>query len=437
MIDLKIIEIKGRLTELQTKVLNLFRESDIIFLSKIPIILHLNYKQTLKIIRRLVEKGIIKRIERGKYRLTKIGKNYIKIIDLFNLSSKDSFNFSGYIDVDAFLNTTSGASIVSALLSDGSVSGNEIKFITVDEALNKYIWEKFERIFRRKVNEKYGSFRGRLETEFLRLFSPTYRTVPFRVNGKIISWPKPKIPDFIMNGDINKKFEFIKVYASCDGGVIIDLVWRKNTKLFYLQPSISIACKNPYLKQQLVALLKGLNFNPYQNDEHIVLTGDDIPKFSSIGFVNDNIVVHSSFWNGVKKNKLLGLALIIQKFGSDIIPFKLRQDKNKLKEIKEFLKSLLEKIEIEGLNSVESELFKIKNRNKLLKRFSSNWLRVLQALKNSQLSAQEVYKLIPNVKNPRQVLFLLKKKRLICNNFRKSWKITKFGRSILKDVMQM
>lgn len=429
MKDLQKIEIKGVLTPLQVRIINLFRDDNTISLAKICRVLNLDWKQAFKITKRLMDKDILKRVKRGTYRLTKIGKDHIKIIDLFQLSSRNFYKFSGMIDVDTFLNGTDGASIVSALLSDGSVCGNQIRFLTTDKSLNEYVWNKLEKVFNKKIDRKYGCVRGRLEAEFLKLFT-TYKTTPFRENKNTVSWPSVKIPEFIKEGNLDQKNEFLRVYASCDGSVSIDLFWNKRTQLYSLQAFVTITCKNPKLMEQLFDLLKKQGFNPtITRGYRIVLTGEDIIKFKYVGFVEGCKPVHGKYWRNIEKNRLLDLAISIVKLGPDIIPPHLRINKSKRNEIIEYLKKLL--------GRKENDLLSLRNLHKLLRNLSKNEVTILKLLKISDLSLDEIRNKVRwKIKNVSSLLTRMKKDKLIDNDFRKSWKITEFGKDILRETIK-
>jgi predicted transcriptional regulator len=448
MINLQKIEIREVLTPLKSKVINTFRNRQIIKLKDLLNLTGLKYRQIEWITERLINVGILERIKPGKYRLTELGTKYIETIDLFNLPFKENFKLIGSIDVNLFLNGLEGATILGGLLSDGDVSKNRIKFLTTDESLNRYVWDRLIKIFNKKVKEKYGYIQGRLNVEFLKLFTPTYRKKPFRENGRIISWPNVKIPDFIMKGSKEQKIEFLKTYASCDGGVSIELWWDKQYMSYNIRAWVFIACKNPILQEQLSRLLEdvGLRVN-FRSKNELLLSGENVNRFKEIGFVEGCKVVQGKYWKGIEKNDLLNLAIIIQKIGSDIIPPFLRVNKSKDDEIREFLKFLILEIKKNGLDETVKKFFELKIKNKLLRKIPINWIKILQLLENRELSFNDIINEMvrKNYKDSFEearkgiscILSRMKKYKLINNETLNQWKITNEGKELLIEYRNL
>ncbi|MFQ6009849.1 MAG: hypothetical protein ACE5J7_01885 [Candidatus Aenigmatarchaeota archaeon] len=221
------------------------------------------------------------------------------------------------------------------------------------------------------------------------------------------------------------------------GGIIYELWWYEEHKLFYLRAWIMIACENLKLKQDICTLLKGLEFEPKEMPHEILLTGKDVEKFrQKIGFVNGCKVVHGKHWKGIEKNRLLNLAHLLNKGASNIIPFSLRKDKTKEKEIRKYLLLLISKIENYGLENISRNLLEKVNYEVKLRKTSKYRIQVLEILENSDFIFNQLIKEMMsryNYKNKFHrakhnlslILSRMKRDKLIINEPIGTWKITK------------
>ena len=225
--------------------------------------------------------------------------------------------------------------LTSFLLSDGGLSprGKESWTIYLRNKDQKII-EKFQNVLFR-ASEKKGSEQKRKDgTKFVKLhskelgkellkLSPTYRTSRRNsyppcpgisggrcscsicgTDAKIDEYPPVKIPDEIFT-DVELAKKFVKIYASCDGGVSV--TFAKKSKYPFLVRKIFISVTPPELKKQLISLLRFLGFSPREYDGQIRLTTKfDIKKFEKIGFIEEcKITDDSPFLSGLEKNFVL------------------------------------------------------------------------------------------------------------------------------------
>ena len=121
-----------------------------------------------------------------------------------------------------------------------------------------------------------------------------------------IEYPKAKIPDIVFKYNRLAK-EFLRIYASCDGGIsVVPAKNRRGSK--FLVRKIFISVKHPTLNNQLTELLKKLGFSPSQYKDQIRLAKkEDIIKFSKqIRFIEGSKISNDSrFLSGFEKNFIL------------------------------------------------------------------------------------------------------------------------------------
>ena len=118
------------------------------------------------------------------------------------------------------------------------------------------------------------------------------------------NYPKPIIPEIFFKNRQYMKY-FLRIYFSCDGGVSVTVT---KTKYPFLVRKVFVSVFNPYLKKQILDMLKSLGFSPKEYSGQIRLTcEDDIKRFANqIGFVdNCKIGKDSKVFEGFEKNKLL------------------------------------------------------------------------------------------------------------------------------------
>jgi hypothetical protein len=121
-----------------------------------------------------------------------------------------------------------------------------------------------------------------------------------------IEYPKAKIPDIVFTTpELAKKF--MKIYASCDGGVSVVPAINKRKSMFLVR-KVFISVKHPILNKQLTELLQKMGYLPSQYKDQIRLVKKaDIIKFNKeIGFIKGcRISNDSRFLARFEKNVIL------------------------------------------------------------------------------------------------------------------------------------
>ena len=124
-----------------------------------------------------------------------------------------------------------------------------------------------------------------------------------------------RLPDELYSDKDLAKW-FIKVYASCDGGVSV-MLGRRGNITFYVR-RVFITSKNPYLRRQIGDLLKALSFAPRDDgDKHIYLSRrEDIVRYAEeIRFLEQvKVTKNSKRFRGMEKNQLLDL--VVRSYGN-------------------------------------------------------------------------------------------------------------------------
>jgi len=121
-----------------------------------------------------------------------------------------------------------------------------------------------------------------------------------------IEYPMARIP---INVFRSKKLaiDFLRIYASCDGGVSVVPAKNKNNSMFLVR-KVFISVKHPTLNTQITELLKFLGYNPSQYVDQVRLVKkEDIVKFSKdICFINGSKISNDSkYLSGYEKNFIL------------------------------------------------------------------------------------------------------------------------------------
>lgn len=145
-----------------------------------------------------------------------------------------------------------------------------------------------------------------------------------RVDG--IEYPKAQIPrDVFVSESLAKAF--LKIYASCDGGVSVVLAKNKKGSLFLVR-KVLISVKHPTLSEQLTELLKKLGYKPSQFKDQIRLTRrEDLEKFyGEIGFIEGSRVSDDSrFLRGIEKNAVLKMVVDSYQNPKSLLDFLIRR----------------------------------------------------------------------------------------------------------------
>lgn len=227
----------------------------------------------------------------------------------------------------------------SYLLSDGGISAKGKESWTIYfRNKDKTVIQEFQKQLREctgregyTTKRKDGSIFVKIHSKKLgtKLFqlSGSYRTKPCTrhpicqhlkgkrsshreptINFDGVGYPPANLPKEIFK-DTKLARNFLRIYATCDGGVSV--VPAKNSKgSQFLVRRVFIAVEHPILKKELVEVLKILRYSPLEYKGQIRLTKkEDILKFSKeIAFIkNARISKDSKYLNGHTKNKILNM----------------------------------------------------------------------------------------------------------------------------------
>lgn len=126
-----------------------------------------------------------------------------------------------------------------------------------------------------------------------------------------IEYPAAEIPVELLKKDKTLAKDFLRIYASCDGGVSVSAAKNKKNSIFLVR-KIFIEVAHPTLKQQIYTLLKHLKYNPkcYKTSIRLTTKEDFIKFHKEIGFIKKSkISKHSKNFVGYEKNKVLKMLI--------------------------------------------------------------------------------------------------------------------------------
>lgn len=243
------------------------------------------------------------------------------------------------------------------LLTDGGVSSKGKNWLIYFRNKDPKITERFQETLKRAAG-KFGYVSDRKDgTRFIRtvdnklaksLFrlSPSYRTKAcgifpkcqhlggkmssctlfgtIRVDG--VEYPKAQIPRCVFVSESLAK-AFLKIYASCDGGVSVVPAKNKRGSLFLVR-KVLISVKHPVLSDQLAELLRELGYRPSQFKDQIRLTKrEDLERFyREIGFVEGSKISDDSrFLSGLEKNAVLRMVVDSYQSPKSLLEFLIRR----------------------------------------------------------------------------------------------------------------
>lgn len=200
--------------------------------------------------------------------------------------------------------------VLPFILSDGGIYKKEIYFTTTDDALvnhfRKAAMEAFEYsgyVVKRSNKSYVVKIKG---YDYVRCLAEVMPDILHKSDKtRDIKLPR----EIYQDPDLAKWF--IKVYASCDGGVSVMRGIKKGT-VFYIR-RVFITSKNGDIRRQIGELLKMLNLTPRDdNDKHVYLSKkDDIIKYATEIRFLDHVKVtnNSKRFSGMEKNQLLDLVV--------------------------------------------------------------------------------------------------------------------------------
>lgn len=227
------------------------------------------------------------------------------------------------------------------LLTDGGISSKGKNWLIYFRNKDQKIIQKFQESLKGLIGKSGYVSKRKDGTDFIRtvnnnlakeLFrlSPSYRTKACNIfpkcqhlRGKMsnctlfgtikvgdLEYPKARIPKEVFESQKLAK-EFLKIYASCDGGVSVVPAKNKYGSMFLVR-KVLISVKHPILNSQITELLRLLGYEPSKFSDQIRLAKrDDLEKFrNEIGFIKGcKVTDDSKFLSGLEKNVVLNMIL--------------------------------------------------------------------------------------------------------------------------------
>lgn len=214
--------------------------------------------------------------------------------------------------------------LIAVLLSDGSV---DLKRYTVsfteDKNVVMRLIEEFNEIGNIKLNWKVdkhvNSYKAKVNSKklvnLLTEFTPSFRMRAFNIHPKDpeksedSQFPPTKIPQECFSEENAK--EFLKYYATCDGGPEFSVYKRNDRNIIQLHMGIKIGCINPKIKNQMYGIFEILGLNPIEKDTGFIIKNlAEIKKFhETVGFLEESKVRRGKLFKGFAKNDVVKLMI--------------------------------------------------------------------------------------------------------------------------------
>jgi hypothetical protein len=215
--------------------------------------------------------------------------------------------------------------LIAVLLSDGSV---DLKRYTVsfteDKDVVMRLIEEFNEIGNIKLNWKVdkhvNSYRARVNSKklvnLLTEFTPSFRMRAFNTHPRNpekledSQFPPTKIPDECFSGENAR--QFLKYYATCDGGPEFSVYKRNDRDIIQLHMGIKIGCNNPKIKNQIHGIFRILDLNPIEKDTGFIIKNlTEIRRFhETIGFLEESKVRRGKLFKGFAKNDVVKMMIL-------------------------------------------------------------------------------------------------------------------------------
>lgn len=217
--------------------------------------------------------------------------------------------------------------LVAAVLADGSI---DTERYTVTFTEDKRVVEKITKTASKigdlqlewKLEKQKNSMRARTYSKklcdsMLGLI-PSFRTrplgkhptkIPIEQRNMYLEYPKIKLPGMVKTGA--NKIDFLRVFATCDGGPEFSVYSRKNGAL-QLHVGVKIGCDNPYLRKEIKDMMSDIRVNFVErNDGIIIKQNSEIIKFAkTVGFLSESTIRKGKLLKGFTKNDALTLMLM-------------------------------------------------------------------------------------------------------------------------------
>jgi hypothetical protein len=261
--------------------------------------------------------------------------------------------------------------LAAVILADGSIDKKRytVSFTEAKELVERLV-QDFKKIdnleVKWKVEPQGKSVRARAYSKVLTNLllerigisrTRPFNKFPFNPENKTSEIPQPKIPRECFE-NLEEAREFLRYYASCDGGPEFSSYKRSSGQL-QIDMGIKIGCTNPYLKEQLGRLLQKFKINFRKVADGIEISrAEDLSKFDKeIRFLEESKVRKSKRFDGFLKNDVIKLFLIcslLSKNGNWI-----NKNFKSVKKLDNFLKETLILIKEKDKESLK-KLLKIK-----------------------------------------------------------------------------
>jgi len=219
--------------------------------------------------------------------------------------------------------------LIAILLSDGYVNPrNYTVSFTENEELVSRLIQEFNQVegirLDWKVEKHHNSLRARTYSkrlvEALYKKCNSFRTRPCnqhpactdkktcKICKQLLNYPVIELSDNLIRTATQKQ-EFLKYFASCDGGVSISVSQRNDNNCLQVYISIKIGSTNPQLKALLKQMLDDLGFTKvlsHRSGLYLKNLEDFIKYQREIGFLPEARVKRGNF-QGFTKNDILNL----------------------------------------------------------------------------------------------------------------------------------
>ena len=203
----------------------------------------------------------------------------------------------------------SAIELLPFILSDGGIyRGKELYFTTTDTALI----EHFRQVAAKAFNYKGYVVKRSNRSYVVKIKGEKYVRCLAEVSPGILCKPRCRValPRDLYE-DLDLARWFIKILASCDGGVSVSL--GRKGKYKFLVRKVFITAKDTDLRTQIINILRTLRFNPHDDKEkHVYISAkNDIIRYAKeIRFLDGvKITRNSRRFYGLEKNDLLDMVV--------------------------------------------------------------------------------------------------------------------------------
>lgn len=158
---------------------------------------------------------------------------------------------------------------------------------------------------------------GKPLTEMFRSMISTTRTRPFerhpRSTLRAAGYPRVKLPREIFE-DRKTGREFLRYYATCDGGPEFS-VYRRRNGFIQIHMGIKTGCANPYLREELKSLYRLSGIPTHDAPDGLDISSlQGFETFSrDIGFLAESKVRRGKLFRGFPKNDVVSLMIVCRK----------------------------------------------------------------------------------------------------------------------------